>query len=208
MKILLSLLIFFFSLSAESNVREKESNISVIDSVVTAIILDNLIDVGREYSDSLAIDLAMLGFEKENYLKVIIGNLATEKSFRVVRNYNQGSSFQGLVLTIDQFNVHVEYSKPFEKSLLGESYVGREITTEMRGQLYLKRSALILAAIDENIKLSDEVPSAEITRIENTNYSFSQGERKDYSFWDKVFEPVMVVSAVAIIVYLFYTQRT
>jgi len=139
---------------------------------------------------------------------LIVGNLATEKSFQVVRNYNPGSSFQGLVLTIDQFSVHVKYSKPFEKTLLGESYVGREITTEIRGQLYLKRSALILAAIDENIKLSDEIPSAEITRIEDTNYSFSQGERKGYSFWDKVFEPVIVVSAVAIVVYLFYTQRT
>jgi hypothetical protein len=158
--------------------------------------------------DSLAIDVSELEWEKSNYLKVLIGNLATKKSFKVFRNYNQTSSFQGLVLTITQFTTYVEYSKPFEKTFFGENFVSRRIETELRGQFYSARSDEIIKAIDKKTKYSDEIPYGIIADIENSGYSFSKGIREDYSFWEKIYEPVLVVASVGVVVYLFFTQRT
>lgn len=207
-KMLLLLLLFIISTAATSETYDIKPNLAIIDSIVSEIMHSQFQKIGNDNGDSLAIDIANLGIDKENYLRVIIGNLALEKSFKVIRNYNPSSSFQGLVLTVDRFDVDIEYSKPYEKSLLGNSYVRRQITTKMRGQLYSKRSKLVLSGIDKNTKSIDEIPYSDITRIEDKTYNFSHGVRTDYTFWDKVFEPVIIVSAVTIIIYLFYSQRT
>ena len=70
MKFLLTLFLISFLLSVQSIAQEEKSNISIIDSVVTAIILDNLKYVGQEGNDSIAIDIDNIGGEKENYLHV------------------------------------------------------------------------------------------------------------------------------------------
>ena len=62
--------------------------------------------------------------------------------------------------------------------------------------------------IDKDIKYTDEIPYGIIAEIEDPNYTFSQGKREDYTFWEKIYEPVLVIASVGVVVYLFFTQRT
>jgi hypothetical protein len=156
----------------------------------------------------LAIQVSELNWEKSNYLKILIGNLAAEKSFKVFRNYNSSSSFQGLVLTINQFKTKIEYSKPYNKSFLGRNFVARKFVLEINGQIYSAQTEEVINAIEKNIEYTDEIPYGNIGDIEDANYLFSKGKREDYTFWEKVYEPILVIASVGVVVYLFFTQRT
>jgi len=184
------------------------NNIEIIDSLVISSITEQIEVLQNEGVDSIAIDVSGPGWEKSNYLIILIGNLATKKSFKVFRNYNATSSFQGLVLTINQFSTSIEYSKPFEKSFLGKNYVTRRIETEVRGQFYLARTKEVKNFIDKKVNYTDDIPYGIIADVENINYGFSKGKREDYSFWDKIYEPILVIASVGVVVYLFFTQRT
>jgi hypothetical protein len=184
------------------------NNIDAIDSMVVISITDQFESLRNENNDSIAFDVSNLDLEKRNYLKILIGNLAIEKSFKVFRNYNPTSSFQGLVLTISQFTTSIEYSKPFEKSFLGKNYVNRRIETDLRGQFYSARTNEVKKIIDKKSQYNDDIPYSLISDVEYSNYKFSKGNREDYSFWDKIYEPVLVIASVATVVYLFFTQRT
>ena len=162
----------------------------------------------REDQDSLAIDVSELDVEKGNYLKILVGNLAVDKSFTVFRNYKASSSFQGVVIAINNFTSDIEYSKPFEKSFLGKNYVTRSVDFELQGQCYSARTEEVKFAIDRKITYTDDLPYEIISEIENPNYKFTIGKREDYTFWEKIYEPALVFTSVAIVVYLFFTQRS
>lgn len=200
--------LIFLVLLCRKNVAAEINNIDIIDSLVVSSIEVQFETIQIDGVDSLAIDVSGLEWEKSNYLKILIGNLASEKSFKVFRNYNPTSSFQGLVLTISQFAASIEYSKPFEKSFLGKNYVTRRIETEVTGQFYLASTEEVIKVINKKTLYADEIPYGIVTEIENVNYGFSKGKREDYSFWEKIYEPVLVIASVGVVVYLFFTQRT
>lgn len=208
MKILIIFFLVFQVIVGGKSYSREINNISVIDSLVVSSILEEFETIHSEDADSLAIDVSELEWERSNYLKILVGNLATEKSFKVFRNYNPTSSFQGLVLTINQFTTSIKYSKPFEKSFLGKNFITRRIETELRGQFYSARTEEVKKAIDKKAQYTDEIPYRSIAEIENSNYGFTRGKREDYSFWEKIYEPALVIASVAVVVYLFFTQRT
>ncbi len=208
MKIFLIVFLVFQVIVNGKSYSREISNISVIDSLVVSSIQEEFETIHGEDADSLAIDVSELEWERSNYLKILVGNLATEKSFKVFRNYNPTSSFQGLALTINQFKISIKYSKPFEKSFFGKNFTTRRIETELRGQFYLARTEEVKKAINKKAQYTDEIPYRSIADIENSNYHFARGKREDYSFWEKIYEPALVIASVAVVVYLFFTQRT
>ena len=208
MKILIIVFLVFQVIVGGKSYSREINNISVIDSLVVSSILEEFETIHSEDADSLAIDVSELEWERSNYLKILVGNFATEKSFKVFRNYNPTSSFQGLVLAINRFTTSIKYSKPFEKSFLGKNFTTRRIETGLRGQFYSARTEEVKKAIDKKAQYTDEIPYGSIAEIENSSYSFTRGKRDDYSFWEKIYEPALVIASVAIVVYLFFTQRT
>ncbi len=165
---------------------------------------DHLVHNGK---DSILIQVEKLDREEGNYLRVFIGNLFSQKSFRVFRNYNEVSSFQGLIVEIDKFNIGVKYSKPFEKSFLGRNFVHRQIHFHIKGQIYDGSGQRVEQAIESNYLVEDDIPYDDISEADESSYGFTIGKREEFSFWEKIYEPVITIGAVAIIVYLFFTQR-
>jgi hypothetical protein len=208
MRFFIILFVTFLLILYGENYAEERNNLEVIDSLVIDNITGDIDVLISEHSDTLAIQVSELNWEKSNYLKILIGNLAAEKSFKVFRNYNSSSSFQGLVLTINQFKTKIEYSKPYNKSFLGRNFVARKFVLEINGQIYSAQTEEVINAIEKNIEYTDEIPYGNIGDIEDANYLFSKGKREDYTFWEKVYEPILVIASVGVVVYLFFTQRT
>ena len=208
MRIQIVLFVIFFVVLSGKNYAQEISNIGRIDSLITSVLQGHFDELRSEGYDSLVIDVAKLDWEKGNYLKILIGNQAAKNSFKVFRNYNESSSFQGLVLTIDQFSIKIEYSRPYNKAFLGRNYIERRFDINLNGQFYFIRNDEVLRPIDIVSKFSDELLYGSIEDVEDSNYSFSKGRREDYTFWEKIYEPVLVIASVGVVVYLFFTQRT
>ncbi len=208
MKIQIVLFVIFFVILSGKNYAQEISNIGRIDSLITSAMQGHFDELSYEEYDSLVIDVANLSWENGNYLKILLGNQAAKNSFKVFRNYNSSSSFQGLVLTIDQFSIKIEYSRPYNKAFLGRNYVERRFDIHLKGQFYFLRNDEVLRPINIVSKFSDELLYGNIEDVESSNYNFSKGKREDYTFWEKIYEPVLVIASVGVVVYLFFTQRT
>ena len=67
---------------------------------------------------------------------------------------------------------------------------------------------IIEAALDKEISYTDVILYEDIEWLEQSVYEFTTGMKGNYSFWDKYFEPALAITSVAVMVYLFFTQRT
>ena len=107
MRIFIILFFIFLVGSYGNGLAEEKTNIGIIDSLVILSVKGAFESIEGIGTDSLAIDVSEVEREKGNYLKILVGNLAIEKSFKVFRNYNRTSSFQGLVFTINQLDIKI-----------------------------------------------------------------------------------------------------
>jgi hypothetical protein len=208
MKFLLCTYFAFLALAGDEKIDQVQTNETVIDSLIVAVVSEKIKEISRENKDSLAIDASALDIELAHYLQIVIGNLAAEKSFIVMRNYNQTSSFQGLILVIKSFKTKVSYSKSNISSYLGGKRLQRTIMIEIKGQIYQVPSDIVLSSIDTAVTYEDGIDYDSIDEMEKSNYHFTKGEQGYYSFWDRIFEPALVITSIAALVYLFFTQRT
>jgi hypothetical protein len=184
------------------------SNRAIIDSLTIEIFTANMRGVNLKSNDSVAIDVNGLHRESADYLRILLGNVLAGNSFIIFRNYNQASSFQGLIIEVDEFNTKVFYSKPFEKSFFGKNYVLRRIEIEVNGQMFWLHSQRVEKAIRDKISFKDEILYSAIDQVEDSAYHFTHGQLEDFSFWDKIFEPALALASVGILVYLFFSQRS
>jgi hypothetical protein len=208
MKLLLNSVLISFLSIIQVQSSEIRTNIEIVDSLTNQVLQKyrNNSEIGSP--DTLLIIVNNLDRDARNYLQILIGNHYSKKSFKVFRNYNEVSSFEGVIVEIDNFDVDINYSKPYDSSFFGKSYVRRQIHYKIRGQFYKSRDKQVEQALDKETLVEDEIPYERIADVEESPYKFTQGKRADFTFWEKVSEPVVTVAAVAIIVYLFFTQRT
>jgi len=203
MKIIFLLILYLITGFAREDQQELKTNLQIADSLTFLVLLDRLPEIQAKNIDSIAIDVSRLAPEKQNYLRILLGNWFFSHSFQVFRNYHQGMSFQGTVFEITKYELNINYSKPYEKKFLESDFVKREISFEMNGQFFAAAEQRLEITVNTKKVFSDEIPYMEIP-----GYSFARGKREDYSFWDKVYEPVLTLTSVAILVYLFFSQRS
>ncbi|TFG95628.1 MAG: hypothetical protein E4H13_13145 [Calditrichales bacterium] len=111
-------------------------------------------------------------------------------------------------MVISVFNPEIKYSEPFEKTFFGRNFVKRQITVEVSGQIYSPLTSVVSQTINKSPRVVDEIAQGSIEDLERSAYRFTQGIKAGYSFWEKFYEPALAVTSVALIVYLFFTQRT
>lgn len=182
-------------------------NDSIVDSMLVSVLNQKIFELKGRETDTLGIKIGDFEPEVKHYLKILIGNLAVKNSFYVYRNYNTSSSFHGILIDLDLFDIGIFYSKPYSKSFLGRNYINRKVNINVRGQIYSAKSEFVYYSIEEKLQYEDEVLYRNIEKLETSGYNFMNGKRTDFSFWDKIFEPALAVTSVALIVYLFFSQR-
>jgi hypothetical protein len=185
-----------------------QSNIDIIDSLSADIIEREVIAHKNILPDSIFIKLISPDQEKIDYLTIILGNVLTENSFNVYRNYYSGLSFQGVVLEITKFAVNLSYGQSGEDIERDNDYIGRNIVVQILGQIYNLETGRILKSVDGTNSYYDEIEYRQIDTIEKSPYSFTRGIKGEYSNWQSWIEPVIVVASVAVSVFLFFTLRT
>jgi hypothetical protein len=205
--ILINLIPFLFVICSSVPVRGQD-NLSIIDSLTKTIIEEDVINYKNELPETLAIKINFSNIETVEYLRVTIGNAVTANFLQVYRNYNTLSSFQNLVLEIIRFDVDINYSKPYGKTLFGDSFSKREIYLDLFGQLYDAKSGEIKRKIESKKKYIDEINYNLIDTSEQSPYHFTKGKRLGYTNWEKFLEPTIVLTTVALVIYLFFSQRT
>jgi hypothetical protein len=91
---------------------------------------------------------------------------------------------------------------------LGRSFVKRDVTLSVQGQILKSKSGEIIGTVDQREKFQDEVPENDLPELESSEYFFSVGKRRGHSNWSVLFEPLVAITVVSVIIYLFYTQRS
>ena len=104
--------------------------------------------------------------------------------------------------TIDK--TEVKYEDMYRKGLFGDFYVPRMI--KLSGNFLVLPSGSKMH--DFNYTYSDSVKVDDVRSLENTSYTFTQGQLPPEPFFSSLFEPVIAVGATALAVILFFTIRS
>jgi len=187
---------------------QERKNIEIVDSLVIQIWEEVEQRIQMSTGDTLFYVLSGEAIRYQDYLAVQIGNFFKAKQFCVFRNYDPAFAFQGLVLEINRFNPAIEYSKSYRKKILGRDFVRREMTLVMQGQVRTGKLGEIIDTINIIKKYQDEIYDRRLPDLESSIYPFTLGQRKGYSLWQSVLEPILAVATVSLIIYMFYTQRS
>jgi hypothetical protein len=197
---------FVFLILLSSASEATESNLFVIDSLLTQYVKRELVGIGAQ-GDSIAIKCDLIDTDSEKYLRFRLADLLHRNSFRVFRNYNQVTAFQGVVIDIREFEAIVEYSVPFNQTPISEAQERREITLIITGQMYKASDGMILESFDDEASFADTVFVSSLQSREASPYMFTRGKWIKTSSWDRYFEPLLIISTAGVIVYLFFSQR-
>ncbi len=184
-----------------------QPNIAIIDSLAEDIIKEILSGVQLSNEDTVALQIELENLQEVRYCQQLVSEILKQNSLTVFRNYNQLSSFYGLVIEISRFEVTVLYTEPDGDGLLGEDYTNRIIQVYLSGQIYNPHSGRIYNSISDERLYQDEIVYSLIGDMDVSEYGFSRGKRQGYSWWELYMEPFLVVSSVAVVVLLFFTQR-
>ncbi len=110
-------------------------------------------------------------------------------------------------LHVEQFETDIVYVPRFSLLPWRSDSLQRHVHISLTG--WVKSSGTDpLVAINFTRSFMDKIISGEREKAEKSNYLFSRGRLQDQGVWSKVTEPLLVVSAVAGMVYLFFTVRS
>jgi hypothetical protein len=180
-----------------------QKNINIIDSLVTNIIEKEVLRNVSNISDTIVFKYSGEVPEEINYLYHIAGNLLDLNSFKVYRNYSQELSFQGIVLEISKFSIEIHY-----QALKRKGQVARTVNISLQGQMFQIKTGEIIRPIRKGNAYRDEITVDQIAALENSPYKFTRGSYKQYSTWETTIEPLLIVTSVAVMVFLFFMLRT
>ena len=178
----------------ENNLTWIENNLnSVLDSLQIAKYADlehselNLSNVkGEKY-----------GFLKNHLIKYLSG---------VATGHQRAAD--SVVIQIEQFDVAIVYEQSSQGFLDLETETIRKNRILLSGWLETKSENPLIVSLNTKKTFSEKLATDNIRQLEESPYSFTKGMLTEASLWVNVVEPVMVSSAVAFLVYLFFSVRS
>jgi hypothetical protein len=186
-----------------------QNNLTIIDSLLVNL-TDEVVESseGRLQDRSIIINVAGLEPEVSGYLRLKLGNFLSKSSHKIFRNFPADSSFEGTVFEVQKFQTLINYSEPYEKKTFGNTVVHRDVRVILEGQIYNFKDHRVILPIKKEKKYTDEIEYKNINEVEISPYKFTYGKLADITFWQKVLEPVLVVSSVLVVLLLLFTQRS
>ncbi len=108
---------------------------------------------------------------------------------------------------IEQVDISFKYEKTQSNTIGYDDGLYRHLTVVVTGWIedYLKNQKKPLKLKKQK---KDIIEAHRIDKMETDHYSFVRGQKQPGSLWQVMVEPVIVIGSVAIIIYLFFSQRT
>jgi hypothetical protein len=150
--------------------------------------------------------------EKDIFLNLKLGGFYSVLEDQIYKSFqargknlsteNRPSENSELSYTIE--NSKVSYGEIFRDGFLGAHYIPRIVSLEGSYRIQDIHNTM------DNFSLQsvDTVSYDEIGALENTSYPFTKGEIPSEPFLANLFEPVVAVSAAAVVIALFFTVRS
>jgi hypothetical protein len=104
--------------------------------------------------------------------------------------------------------MHVAYADIRRDGFFGAKVVDREVTLGLGVRLVDHRSGIVLASREIKRTMRDLVSVSEIPTLEDLNVPVTRGTLPAEGFFSSLAEPLIMVGAVAVAVYLLFTVRS
>jgi hypothetical protein len=104
--------------------------------------------------------------------------------------------------------MHVVYRNARSEGMFSGKIVDREVALNMSAQLVDQRSGIMTLNTEFREALIDTVRVAEIPTLEDPNIPFTQGTPPGEGFFSSFAEPLIMIGAVAVAVYLLFAVRS
>ncbi len=109
---------------------------------------------------------------------------------------------------ITEFDVHIHY-RPGALNWIGMSPdVFRTIKVLCSGRIEEASTGKVLSVFRSTHTYRSKIKKKILSRLGKTAYPFIQGQWQAYSPWEKYLEPVVAISSVLIVIYLFFSVRS
>ncbi len=127
-------------------------------------------------------------------------------------NYNVFLSLAGergkvAILDLGFVEARVRYGPAFREGLLGKRKTERTVSTVISGNVRDAKDEIVFAG-SLSRTFRDTVRVGELTELENPAIPFTRGEPPEGGFFDNVLEPLVLIGASAVVIYLFFTVRS
>jgi hypothetical protein len=109
-------------------------------------------------------------------------------------------------LTVSQ--VSVQYENPFSESFLGTRKATRKAELQMRGTVSNASNHQVMWAGTIERSYTDTIPISQIASLESSSRTIAQGIVPEAPFMERLVEPMVIIAATGIAVYLFFTIRS
>lgn len=185
-----------------------QNNLAIIDSLVTEVTMDLIDSSKSDFKDNVVLKVGKIDRNISGYLRSKIGNILTENNYQVFRNFPKDTSFENTVFEIQNCGIWINYSEPFSKHVLNETFVQRVIIFRIDGQIYNYKDSRIISPVKIEKNFTNEIIYSEIDIMEESPFEFTYGTRSGITFWQEILEPAIVVSSVLVVLLLLFTQRS
>lgn len=118
-----------------------------------------------------------------------------------------GSEGRGAAIDIGIVETNVRYGKTFRESFLGRRKTERTISTIVSASVRNVQNEFLFVG-DVSREYKDTVKVNDVSDLENPLISCTRGEPPGADFFDELLEPIIIVGASAVVVYLFFTVRS
>ncbi len=190
--------IYFYSfLFSQESTKSNE----LILKELTLIALESFFkDIKLKSNDTISIKY-IYDNEKQFLYDFIIHYLKDEKKHNLkFTEHLDDIHFEYIVNKLE-----ISYTKPYRRKFLGEKIIIRNVSIEYFFKFINQNNIISYKPI--NVSYNDTINYNAIPNIENKMLTFTMAKIPEDSFIDKYTIPIITISTLSIIVYLFFTIR-
>ena len=111
-------------------------------------------------------------------------------------------------IEVRPLNAFVRYSNAHRTGFFGTKKVERTVSVQLSIMMTHPRTGVVIFAGILSDYRSDSIAVEMINQVETPSLSFTKGELPQDAFFDRILEPIIVIGATALVVYLFFTVRS
>jgi hypothetical protein len=180
---------------------ENENNLTWIENNLNSI-FDSLGIAQYSVLKNTELDFGKVNGEKFGFIKnQVIKYFDSKKNARPVER-------DSVLFRIEQFDINVVYVESSAGFLNLETETVRKNIIHLAGWLETKSDHSVKKSLNINKTFSEKLTTDDISELEQSPYVFTKGKTEKLSLWKNIIEPAMVLTSVAVIVYLFFSVRS